>query len=45
MIPRLARLSNIVANSKKMWLSERGIDTKAASAQVLVYYLMVGISS
>jgi hypothetical protein len=32
-------ISNVVAKAKKMWLSERGIDTKAASAQVLVDYL------
>jgi hypothetical protein len=30
-----------VAKAKKMWLSERGIDTKAASAHVLVDHLTV----
>jgi hypothetical protein len=34
-------ISNVVAKAKKMWLSERGIDTKAASAKVLVEYLTV----
>jgi hypothetical protein len=34
-------ISNVVSKAKKMWLSERGIDTKAASAQVLVDYLRV----
>jgi hypothetical protein len=29
-------ISNVVAKKMKMWLSERGISTKAASAQVLV---------
>jgi hypothetical protein len=29
-------ISNVVARSKKTWLSVRGIDTKAAPAQVLV---------
>jgi uncharacterized protein YlbG (UPF0298 family) len=34
-------ISNVVAKAKKTLLSERGIDTKAASAQVLVDYLTV----
>jgi uncharacterized protein YlbG (UPF0298 family) len=34
-------ISNVVAKAKKTWLLERGIDMKAASAQVLVDYLTV----
>jgi uncharacterized protein YlbG (UPF0298 family) len=36
-----AIISNVVAKANKTWLSERGIDTNAASAQVLVDYLAV----
>jgi hypothetical protein len=37
-------ISNVVAKAKKMWLSERGISTKADSgAQVLVDCLMVSL--
>jgi uncharacterized protein YlbG (UPF0298 family) len=32
-------ISNVVAKAKQTWLLERGIDTKAASARVLVDYL------
>jgi citrate lyase synthetase len=34
-------ISNVVAKANQMCLSKRGIFTKAASAQMLVYYLMV----
>jgi hypothetical protein len=34
-------ISNISGNAQKTWLSDRGINTKAASAQVLVDYLSV----
>jgi hypothetical protein len=33
--------SNSIANTQKTWLSDRGINAKSASAQVLVDYLIV----
>jgi hypothetical protein len=34
-------ISNVIAKAKKTWLSDRGINTRAASAQVLIDYLTV----
>jgi uncharacterized protein YlbG (UPF0298 family) len=34
-------ISNIIAKAQKTWLSDRGINTRAASAQVLIIYLTV----
>jgi hypothetical protein len=34
-------ISNVIAKAQKNWLSDRGINTKAASAQVLIDYLTV----
>jgi hypothetical protein len=34
-------ISSIIAKAQKTWLSDRGINTKAASAQVLIDYLTV----
>jgi hypothetical protein len=34
-------ISNIIAKGQKTWLSDRGISTRAASAQVLIDYLTV----
>jgi hypothetical protein len=34
-------ISNVIAKAQKTWLSDRGINTTAASAQVLIDYLIV----
>jgi uncharacterized protein YlbG (UPF0298 family) len=34
-------ISNVIAKAQKTWLSDRGINTRAASAQVLIDYLTV----
>jgi hypothetical protein len=34
-------LSNVISKAHKTWLSDRGINTKATSAQVLIDYLTV----
>jgi hypothetical protein len=34
-------ISNVIAKAQKTWLSDRGINTKASSAQVLIDYLTV----
>jgi hypothetical protein len=34
-------ISNVIAKAQKTWLSDRGINTRAASSQVLIDYLMV----
>jgi hypothetical protein len=34
-------ISNIISKAQKTWHSDRGINTKAASAQVLVDYVTV----
>jgi hypothetical protein len=34
-------ISNIIAKAQKTWLSDRGVNTKAASAQVLIDHLTV----
>jgi hypothetical protein len=34
-------ISNLIAKAQKTWLSDRGINTRAASAQVLIDYLTV----
>jgi hypothetical protein len=34
-------ISNIIAKAQQTWLSDRGINTKAASTQVLIDYLTV----
>jgi hypothetical protein len=36
-----AAISNIIIKAKNTWLSDRGINTKVASAQVLVDYLTI----
>jgi hypothetical protein len=36
---------NIIAKAQKAWLSNRGINTKTASAQVLVDYLSVSLNN
>jgi hypothetical protein len=38
-------ISNSIAKAQKTWLSDRGINTKSASAQVLVDYLTVSPDS
>jgi hypothetical protein len=38
-------ISKINSKAQKTWLSDRGINTKAASAQVLVDYLTVSLDS
>jgi hypothetical protein len=40
-IDKNVAISNIITKTQKTWLSDRGINTKAASAQVLVDYLTV----
>jgi hypothetical protein len=34
-------ISNIIAKAHKTWLSDRGINTRATSAQVLIDYITV----
>jgi hypothetical protein len=34
-------ISNVIAKAQKKWLSDRGINTRAASAKVLIDYLTV----
>jgi hypothetical protein len=34
-------ISNFIAKAQKTWLSDRGINTRAASAQVLIDYITV----
>jgi hypothetical protein len=34
-------ISNVIAKAQKTWLSDRGINTRAASAQVPIDYLTV----
>jgi hypothetical protein len=34
-------ISNVIAKAQKTWLSDRGINTKAASTEVLIDYLTV----
>jgi hypothetical protein len=34
-------ISNVTAKAQRTWLSDRGINTKATSAQVLIDYLTV----
>jgi uncharacterized protein (DUF1800 family) len=34
-------ISNFISKAQKPWLSDRGINTRAASAQVLIDYLTV----
>jgi uncharacterized protein (DUF1800 family) len=38
-------ISNIISKAQKTWLSDMGISTKAAPAQVLVDYLTVSLDS
>jgi hypothetical protein len=37
-------ISNVIAKAQKTWLSDRGINTRAASAQVLIDYLTVPLT-
>jgi hypothetical protein len=38
-------ISNIIIKAKNTWLSNRGINTKAASAQVLIDYLTISLDA